>query len=165
MSELVERVDARDRVLGVVERGEAIRRRWLHRVATSICRNRDGRFLVHRRAEELSRFPGHYDVCFGGAVGVGESYEAAAARELEEELGVRAEARLLFTYLLEGRISPYWLGVHEALITGDLDPDPAEVSWLGWMTEAQLRGAVRRWRFVPDGQEAFARYLALNAST
>jgi 8-oxo-dGTP pyrophosphatase MutT (NUDIX family) len=160
MSELVERVDAHDRVLGVVERGEAIRKRWLHRVATTICRDREGRVLVYRRPEGLSRFPGHYDVCFGGAVGVGESYQAAAARELEEELGVRAETRLLFTYLCDGRISPYWLGVHDAIITGDIEPDPAEVAWCGWMTESELHAAVRRWRFIPDGQEAFARYLA-----
>jgi 8-oxo-dGTP pyrophosphatase MutT (NUDIX family) len=167
MSELVERVDAQDRVLGVVERGEAIRQGWLHRVAATICRDPEGRVLVYRRPEGISRFPGHHDVFFGGAVGVGESYQEAAARELEEELGVRADTRLLFTYLCDGEISPYWLGVHEALIsgdtgdTGDIDPDPAEVAWFGWMSESELEAAVRRWPFIPDGQEAFARYSGL----
>lgn len=54
MGELVERVDSRDRVLGVVDRGEAIENRWLHRVATTVCRDTEGRILVHRRAEDVS---------------------------------------------------------------------------------------------------------------
>ncbi|MFF1605072.1 hypothetical protein ACFVYV_48275, partial [Streptomyces mirabilis] len=53
MGEMVERVDEQDRTLGVVDRGEAIRRRWLHRVATTVCRDPDGRFLVHRRPDHL----------------------------------------------------------------------------------------------------------------
>lgn len=62
MSEPVEHVDERDRVLGIVERHEAVRENWPHRIATTICRDREGRILVLRRAETLSRFPGHYDV-------------------------------------------------------------------------------------------------------
>lgn len=51
MGELVEQVDDQDRVLGVVERGEAVRSGWLHRVATTVCRRPDGRILVHRRPQ------------------------------------------------------------------------------------------------------------------
>ncbi|MFF7995774.1 hypothetical protein ACFZDG_39140 [Kitasatospora xanthocidica] len=40
-----------------------------------------------------------------------------------------------------------------------MTPDPGEVAWHGWLTEAELREAVRQWRFIPDGQEAFGRYL------
>ncbi len=145
--------------MAVVDRSEAIRRGWLHRVATTVCRDEQGRVLVYRRPENASRFPGHHDVMFGGAVDVGESYEKAAARELVEELGVLVQVRLVCKFLCRGVIAPYWLGVHEAVITGTVTPDPAEVAWHDWLTEPQLREAVRRWRFVPDGQEAFGRYL------
>jgi isopentenyldiphosphate isomerase len=57
MGELVERVDEQDRVLEVVERAEAVRRRWMHRIATTICRDPTGRILVLRRAEGHVRFP------------------------------------------------------------------------------------------------------------
>lgn len=103
MGEPVERVDDQDRVLAVVERGEAIRRGWLHRIATTICRDQHGRVLVYRRPENRSRFPGHHEVMFGGAVEVGETYEQAAARELAEELGVDAPVRFLFKFLCRGR--------------------------------------------------------------
>jgi len=61
MGELVERVDEHDRVLGVVDRDEAIANRLLHRVATTVCRDPEGRILVHRRQRHLSRFPGQYN--------------------------------------------------------------------------------------------------------
>ncbi len=161
MSELVDRVDEQDQVLGIVDRGEAIRRKWLHRVATIVCRDAEGRILVHRRAGNVSRFPGQYNWLLGGAVNAGETYESAAARELSEELGVYAPVRLAFTFLCHGVISPYWLGVHEAVMDGPLAPDPSEIAWHGWLPEPALRDALQQWPFVPDCREAFTKYAAL----
>ncbi len=160
MSELVERVDEQDRILGIVDRGEAIRRKWLHRVATTVCRDTEGRILVHRRPENVSRFPGQYNWLIGGAVNAGETYEDAAARELTEELGVRAPVRRAFTFLCDGVISPYWLGVHEAVIEESVAPDPSEIAWHDWLSESALREVLQQWPFVPDGRDAFTRYIA-----
>ncbi|MGW3042398.1 NUDIX hydrolase [Kitasatospora sp. NPDC001159] len=160
MSERVERVDEHDQVVGVVDRAEAIRRGWLHRVATTVCRDAAGRVLVYRRPDTVSRFAGHHDVMLGGAVRVGESYRAAAERELREELGLAVPVRHRFTFRCRGAIAPYWLGVHEAALPpGPLTVDPAEIAWHGWLTLPELAEAVRRWPFVPDGQLAFGRYL------
>ncbi|MFF6873945.1 NUDIX hydrolase [Streptomyces sp. NPDC012474] len=165
MGELVERVDERDRVLGVVDRDEAIRNGWLHRIATTVCRDPHGRVLVHRRPEHVSRFPGHHDWLTGGAVEVGESYEEAAARELTEELGVRTRVRFVFKFLCRGAISPYWLGVHEAVLTEPLTPDPSAIAWHGWFDQPELREALRTRLFVPDGMEALRRHPDLASPT
>ncbi|MET7503630.1 NUDIX hydrolase [Streptomyces microflavus] len=164
VDELVERVDGQDRVLGVVSRREAIREGWLHRVAVTVCRDERGRFLVHRRSEQVSRFPGLYEVEAGGAANVGESYEQAAARELAEELGIRALPRLLFTFINRSGLSPHWLGVHEAVVPDTVVPDPHEVAWHGWLTEPELDSALLEWRFTPDSHEAFSRYLAFRTA-
>ncbi|MFF9772742.1 NUDIX domain-containing protein [Streptomyces sp. NPDC013978] len=163
MDELVERVDAQDCVLGVVSRREAVREGWLHRVAVVVCRDGQGRFLVHRRAGQLSRFPGHYELGVGGAAGVGESYEQAAARELGEELGMSATVCLRFKFLNRNGFSPYWLGVCDAVLPEIVAPDPGEVTWHGWLTEAELRQALQQWTFTPDSQEILDRYLACRA--
>lgn len=160
MDELVERVDERDRVLGVVGRRQAIREGLLHRVAVTVCHDECGRILVHRRSERLSRYPGFHEVQVGGAVGVGETYEQAAGRELAEELGARVLPRLLFTFLNRSGLSPHWLGVHEAVLSGALVADPDEVAWYGWLGESELRSALAEWRFTPDSHEAYGRYLA-----
>jgi 8-oxo-dGTP pyrophosphatase MutT (NUDIX family) len=165
MGELVEQVDDRDRVLGVVERDEAVRRGWLHRIATTVCRRPDGRILVHRRSHTLSRFPGQYDWLVGGAVDVGEFYEDAAARELVEELGVRASPEFLFKYLCRGAISPYWMGLHEAVLTDELVVDPSEIEWHEWLTLEEFHGARQRLSFVEDGLAACRRYLDRSPGT
>src|SRR5690606_15972792 len=120
MDERVERVDEHDEILTVVGRGDAIRHGWLHRIATVACRDTARRVLVHRRPHDVSRFPGQYNWMLGGAVEAGESCEEAAARELTEELGVRARPRFVLTFRCEGVISPYWLGLHETVVTGPL---------------------------------------------
>ncbi|MEU6380960.1 NUDIX domain-containing protein [Streptomyces sp. NPDC046909] len=164
VDELVERVDAQDRVLGVVNRLEAVRKGWLHRIALTVCRDERGRILVTRRSEQLSRFPGFYEVGAGGAVNVGESYEQGAAREVAEELGIGALPRLLFTFINRSGLSPHWLGVHEAVVPDAVTADPDEIAWYGWLTEPELRSALREWRFTPDSHEAFRRYLAFRTA-
>ncbi|MFE5190325.1 NUDIX hydrolase [Streptomyces sp. NPDC056628] len=160
VDELVERVDAHDRVLGVVSRSETVRNGWLHRVGVVVCRDGQGRFLVHRRAEHLSRFPGHYELGVGGAAAVGESYAQAAARELTEELGVRASVRLRFTFLNRAGFSPHWLGVCDAVLAESIVSDPGEVAWHGWLTESEVRRTLRQWTFTSDSREVFDRYCS-----
>lgn len=165
MDELVERVDDQDRDLGVVvSRRQAVREGWLHRVAVTVCRDESGRLLIHRRSEQLSRFPGLYEVVVGGAVDAGESYEQAASRELAEELGIPVLPRLLFTFLNRSGLSPHWLGVHEAVVPDAVVPDPDEVAWHSWLTELELRSALLEWCFTPDSHEAFNRYLTFRTA-
>ncbi|MFG3280799.1 NUDIX hydrolase [Streptomyces sp. NPDC048111] len=165
MGELVERVDEQDRVIGVVERGAAVREGWLYRMAMVLCRDTEGRVLVHRRPETSARFPGQYSWLVAGAVGVGEPYATAARRELREELGVDAPVRPLFTFLCDGELSPYWFAVYEAVVAeGDVVADPAEVAWHGWLTEEELARAMDVWPFVSDSRDAYTRYLALGPS-
>ncbi|MEV0529582.1 NUDIX domain-containing protein [Streptomyces sp. NPDC050439] len=158
MSEWVERVDEQDEVLAVVDRAEAIRHKWLHRVATIVCRDAAGRIFVHRRPDDMSRFPGQFNWMMGGAADVGESYEEAAARELTEELGVHGQPRFVLKFRCAGVISPYWLGLHEVVVTEVVRPDPSEVAWHAWMTERELADLVRHEAFVPDAREAYERY-------
>lgn len=158
MTELVERVDEQDEVLAVVDRAEAIRHKWLHRVATIVCRDTAGRIFVHRRPDDMARFPGQCNWMLGGAAEVGESYEEAAARELTEELGVRGQPRFALKFRCAGVISPYWLGLHEVVVKEPVRPDPSEVAWHAWMTERELADLVRHEDFVPDAREAYEHY-------
>jgi len=159
MAEQVERVDEQDQVIGVVDRDDAVRNGWLHRVATTVCRDAEGRYLVHRRADGLTRFPGRHGVFVGGAVAVGESYAAAAARELHEELGVDVPVRPVCVFLCRGESASYWLAVHEAVLDGEVRPDPREIAWHGWLTATELTEALASWPFVSERQIAFRRYL------
>lgn len=86
--EILDIVDENDVVVGQAPRGEATARGLRHRCAFIEVRDAEGRLFVHRRTPGKLVFPSHYDMFVGGVVGAGESYDEAALREAEEELGV-----------------------------------------------------------------------------
>lgn len=95
-TEVFDLIDADDRVIGRVLRGEAHRNpALLHRSVQVLIFASDGRLLLQRRSETKDLFPGYYCASASGHVAAGESYDATAAREVREELGVA----LALTYL------------------------------------------------------------------
>jgi ADP-ribose pyrophosphatase YjhB (NUDIX family) len=103
---------------------------------------RRGRILLVKRKNPPNR--GRWTVP-GGLVELGESVEEAAARELKEELGVRAKVGSLFdviTYVeldRSGRIRYHFVLVDYIVrpLGGRLRLNP-ESSAYGWFTEAQV---------------------------
>ena len=87
-SERVDLVDEHDRVLGVVSRAEMRADRLLHRCVFVAVQHPDGRLLIHRRSDHKDVWPGWFDIAVGGVVAAGEHYDAAARREVAEEVGL-----------------------------------------------------------------------------
>ncbi|MGF1425896.1 NUDIX hydrolase [Kitasatospora sp. LaBMicrA B282] len=164
--ELLDVVDEHDRVLRVAPRSEIYRDGLTHRCAMVLVRDEEGRIFTHRRTPTKLFAPGAYDLFVGGVVGTGESYADAAVREAEEELGVRGiRTEPLFRFLFRYQDSPgaWFCDVHQARWTGPVAPQVEEVAWHGWLTEAEVAerlGGAGGWEFVPDGREAYRRYLA-----
>ena len=89
--ELVEVIDRDGAVVDVVARAVMRERRLAHRTVFIAVVDRQDRIVVHQRASWKDVWPGRWDVCFGGVVGVGERWRDAAARELTEEAGVAVD--------------------------------------------------------------------------
>jgi isopentenyldiphosphate isomerase len=158
--EVVDVVDEHDRVVGQATRREVRGRNLLHRAVAVLCRRTGGEIFVHRRADGKDVFPGHYDMFVAGMVGAGETYEAAAARELAEELGVDGTALVpAFQERYEGPEERSWSVVYEVRWDGEVRIDPVEVAWGGWLSPAELdrRLTEAEWRFCPDSREIWER--------
>ncbi|HWM22557.1 MAG TPA: NUDIX domain-containing protein, partial [Ilumatobacteraceae bacterium] len=86
--ELVDIVDEHDRVVDVAPRSRIRAENLRHRSVAIAVVGSDGRLLVHRRSAGKDIWPGMWDICVGGVVASGETYDVAAGRELAEELGL-----------------------------------------------------------------------------
>ncbi|MFE7613247.1 NUDIX hydrolase [Streptomyces celluloflavus] len=163
--EILDVVDEHDQVVGQAPRGEAYARRLRTRCAFVLVRDAADRIFVHRRTAQKLVFPAHYDMFVGGVVGAGESYDEAALREAEEELGVRGLARLerLFSFLYETPEHTWWSAVYEVRCTLPVAPQESEIDWHAFLTEEELTRRLGTWAWTPDGLEAYRRLLARRA--
>jgi uncharacterized protein YhfF/isopentenyldiphosphate isomerase len=162
--ELLDIVDEHDRVVAVKPRGEAYARGLRHRCVFVYVRDGEGRVFVHRRTPAKLVFPSLYDMFVGGVVGAGESYDDAALREAEEELGVTGLPRPtpVLTFLYEDAAAGHrwWSRVYQVRCDLPVSPQAEEVAWHAFVSEEELERRLAEWEWVPDGREAYRRLRA-----
>ncbi|MEU5666040.1 NUDIX hydrolase [Streptomyces longwoodensis] len=158
--EILDIVDEQDRVVGQAPRGRAYAEGLRHRCVFVRARDADGRVFVHRRTPTKLVFPSLYDMFVGGVVGAGESYDDAALREAEEELGVSGLPRpeFLFKFLYDdGAGHTWWSAVYEVRCTLPVRPQVEEVAWHDFLPEEEVERRLASWEWVPDGLAAHDR--------
>lgn len=163
--EIIDIVDEHDHVIGQSPRGEAYAKGLRHRCAFILARDAEDRIFVHRRTAAKLVFPSLHDMFVGGVVGAGETYDEAALREAEEELGVSGLPRpeRLFTFLYEDGPRTWWSAVYQVRCELPVSPQESEVAWHAFLTEAELTARLTEWEWVPDGLEGYRRLLKWRA--
>lgn len=120
----------------------------------------DGRLFVHERSATKKTFPLHYGIGAGGHREPGETIEAAAQRELQEETGLSTSIRYLFSteVVIEGRAQIDY--VFETV--GSFEALPAHDEWQswGWMDATQIDALLEAEKLCTDTAENWRRYRA-----
>ena len=148
--ELVDIVDDDDNVIATVTRTEMRSRRLQHRSVGIAVISSDGRLLIHRRSLAKDIWPGWWDIAAGGVVVAGETYEEAARRELQEELGVDGDVELLGqSRYVDDDVAEMCRG-YRVVHDGPFAFTDGEVSEVRWVTFAELEAMRRTHRFLPD---------------
>jgi isopentenyl-diphosphate delta-isomerase len=156
MPEFVVLVDPSDQEVGTAEKLEAHRRGLLHRAISVFLFDRDGRLLLQRRGAEKYHAAGLWSNTCCGHPRPGEPPARAAARRLEEEMGLDCPVRSL------GQVR-YRAAVSDDLVEHELDhvfvgrcdrdpsPDSHEVSGWEWVALDALQERLDRTpaRFTP----------------
>lgn len=158
--EAVEVVDEDDRVIEVVPRREVRRRALLHRCTYVLVLDPARRLYVHRRSDLKDVDAGLLAVTAGGVNTVGETYDACAARELAEELGVAARPTFRFRHRYEGPSGRCWGAVYDVEWSGPIVRQPEEVVWGDFLAIEDADAMIGRERFCADGLEVLARWRA-----
>ena len=162
--EILDVVDENDEVVGQARRGDVYTQGMRHRCAFIQVRDAQGRLFVHRRTPTKLVFPSLYDMFVGGVVGAGETYDEAALREAEEELGVSGFPARPFSSsscTTTGPESPGGRRCTRCSASCRSSPQVEEVAWHGFLPEAEVRRRLTEWEWVPDGLAAYSRLRAL----
>jgi isopentenyldiphosphate isomerase len=92
MTEILDIINMDDQVIGQATREDVYAQKHIHRIIHVIVRDSSGRQLLQLRSAESKYLPLHWSTAVGGHVHAGESYEDAARREMEEEIGITGSA-------------------------------------------------------------------------
>jgi 8-oxo-dGTP pyrophosphatase MutT (NUDIX family) len=165
--EILDIVDENDQVVGRSPRGAAYAEGLRHRCVFIQATDARGHLFVHRRTPTKLVFPSLHDMFVGGVVGAGESYDEAALREAEEELGVSGlpSPRFLFKFLYDdGAGRTWWSAVYEVRCELPVSPQAEEVAWYDFLPESEVERRLADWEWVPDGLAAYERLKAFRSA-
>ncbi|MBI5356147.1 NUDIX domain-containing protein [Candidatus Collierbacteria bacterium] len=99
-NEIFDVVNENDEVVGEATRGEVHQNpKLIHRAVHIWILNDKGEILLQQRSLTKDKAPGQWDISCAGHVKKGSDSETTAYRELKEELGVKADCKLVSKFI------------------------------------------------------------------
>ncbi len=165
-SELVDVVSESDCVLETRTLGECLRLGLLHRAVTVFVRNSRGEIFLQQRSKSDDWLPGMWTASCTGHVKSGEDPSIAAARELNEELGITCSPRFVlkfivpsitYVYKIEQEFNIVFDAVSDEAVR--IDKNEVEQGMFLALDECKEFFKVRRADITLDARLAFEKYL------
>jgi 8-oxo-dGTP pyrophosphatase MutT (NUDIX family) len=161
--ELVDVIDAAGNTIAVVTRREMRAKRLPHRCTYVLVFNSRGELFIHLRTATKDVYPSHWDVCIGGVLAAGESFEQGARREIKEELGidVGADVEPLFPVHYADDATFAHGMAYRLLHEGPFQLQAEEIVRGEFLPVAEVRERIGREPFCPDGVMVLERFLTV----
>lgn len=138
-SELFDVVDEGNKIIRQLPRSEVHARNLLHRAVHVFVFNRKGEVFLQKRSHLKDVAPMKWDSSAAGHLDVGESYAAAAVRELAEELGIRdARTELAARIAASEQTDFEFVELHTVRFDGSIRCRPEEIDCGEWFTVEQI---------------------------
>ncbi len=144
--EILDVVDASDRVVDRLTRGEIHRRALMHRSVHLLVFNRAGRVFLQKRSMQKDNNPGLWDSSVSGHVDSGEDYDTCVVREAREEIGLHLPAAPEKLFKLDACVDTGWefTWIFRCRSEGPFSLDPAEIDTGDWFSAEKVDDWVRR---------------------
>ena len=153
-SELFDVYDEQGNRIGLAPRRECHGNpRLIHRTAHVVVFSTDRRrILLQRRAMTKDIQPGKWDTAVGGHLSPCEEWEAAARREMGEELGIpeTLQLRLLVHSKIRNTVESEDVAVFATDFDGPFHPPADEIDEVRFWTADELRAATGTGAFTPN---------------
>jgi isopentenyldiphosphate isomerase len=144
--ELFDVVDEHDQVIGQARRADVHAQKLRHRAVHILCVDPAGRVFLQRRSMLKDSAPGRWCASCSGHLDAGEDYDAAALRELGEEIGANVGAAALNRWLRLDAVRETgmeFLWVYRVSHAGPFVLHPTEIMDGAWYERAEIDAALR----------------------
>ena len=153
-------VDKDDRVIGQATRKEVHTKGLRHRAVHVWVFNAAGFIFLQKRSIYKDTAPGKWDSSCSGHVNAGETYDAAAIRELQEEIGLDASVASKLTLVFKSdacrETSMEFTQVYRLFNEGPFSLHPAEIEDGDWFSPMEVDTAINE---APENYSRTFRYL------
>jgi isopentenyldiphosphate isomerase len=138
--EYLDIVNDQDEVTGRATRDNVYLNKFMHRIVHVLIFNDKEEMALQKRSKNVSWCPRHWSTPVGGHVQSGETFEQAAKREYQEELGISSEIRFAFkdTYN-DNRGLKKFLVTFKTTYNGPFTIDKNDVEEIRFFTLDQIR--------------------------
>ncbi|MBI1863546.1 NUDIX domain-containing protein [Candidatus Microgenomates bacterium] len=137
-SELFIVVDRDDNIVGYRTRGECHNDKSLtHRSVSVVLFNDHGEVLLQKRSMTKDTWPGYYTVSASGHVTKGSTYEEAAKREMEEEIGLSTDLTYQTKFYIEEPYESELVAVFTGHYNGPFKINTAELEEAKFHTQEE----------------------------
>ncbi len=144
--EIFDIVNERDEVIGRMPRPQVHREGHKHRAVHVLVFNARGEIFLQKRSMTKDTFPGAWDSSASGHLESGEDYDAAALRELGEELGWTGETppARLFKIAACAATGQEFVWVYRLESEGPFVLQPEEIERGQWFAPARVTELTNR---------------------
>ena len=123
-----------------------------YRMVIHVCIfNSKGEMLIQKRADDIVRWPGMWDVSVGGGASAGDDSRSAAERETAEELGLHIDfshRRPVITVNFSDGFDDFYT-VQKDLSLDELDLQKEEVADARWASIEEVETMIDEGIFIP----------------
>ena len=133
----------------------------LHRAVHVLVFDRDGHLFLQKRSARKDIQPGKWDTSVGGHPNLGEATDAAARREMREDLGVEpATLTFAYSYTWRSPVETERITTYATTHDGPFTLDPVEIDEGRFWTLDAIRAALPGGPFTPQFTHEFDRITA-----
>jgi isopentenyldiphosphate isomerase len=157
-NELVQIVDKNNTEIAAVQRSIMREQKLIHRASYVFVFNKQDELYIQRRTMTKDIYPGYWDVAAGGVALALESYEDSAARELEEELGIKGKRlEYCFDHFYQDKDNKVWGRVYRCRDEGPFMLQKEEIEYGMFVPIPTVLRMREHEPFTPDGNEILKR--------
>lgn len=153
-------IDKYGNIIGKATREECHKDRALaHRVVHVLVFNSKGELLLQKRHKNKDIQPGKWDTSVGGHLNLGETFEKAVAREMQEELGISAEIKHIYDYWMYTSVETEYVRTYICTYDGVINFNPDEIDEVMFWSKEKIEKNLNNNIFSPNFIKEYKKYI------